>query len=227
MGRNLNRVAPRWLLILSICLLPFCSSAIGQALAGESCIAEVVSYSPDGERLPFKLVSMRLVMHKDIELLGNRVDGMRAVQEGSKIHFSGRSLIGMPDVELAFREPGGRMLRTRRPLPACGARVSVISFGLIVGRELSVIRAKGELAGCSSFGSEWWIKVVPLFGETGPQVEAFVERTGRFNLVLPPAPIRQCILVGRGKEIIKALAIDIHLEVEIDLGRIHVDGACR
>ena len=216
----------RWLIIL-LASVSIVLPLLGQAKSSQACVAEIVAYSPTGNRLPTELVSIRLVAHKEIELLGRRVDGM-LIQRGigTQILFSGRNLVEGPEVEITLRGATGRLTRARRVLPACGARVSIIDYGLLVGHELSGIRAKGELTGCSNFGTDWWVRAVPIFGEAGQQVEAVVESSGHFSLYLP-LPIRHCILIGRGKDVVKAQAIDILSARDIDLGRFSVEGPCR
>ena len=215
--------AARVVLLAAMALGHSCSSP---AQLSQQCEAETAVYSVLGARLPFTVTSVTLAAHPEVELMNRRVDGMLTNSQGSRIRFSERHLVGGPEVDVVLSGPGNGRVKLRTMLPACGSRLSVFDEKGIVSQELSEMHVKGRLSGCDLFRGDWWIMMTPMFGRVHPlRPEAVIEATGHFRLLLQPFPARHHVLVGKGKDLVKAFAVDVASTREMDLGEVQL-GKC-
>ncbi len=111
-------------------------------------------------------------------------------------------------------------------ITACQGRVSVEYGERDTGADVAWSVVNGQLRGCQLKG-DWWIRAMPMFGcHAGQSFEGYIDPTsGRFSFACSRGE-RHIVIVGRGKEPIKAVAVDVVAGGDNDMGVVDITGLC-
>lgn len=181
-----------------------------QEASESTCFTELMVYDPHGYKLPFVI--------SGVFAKGRREEGdVRQIKgtpygfgvKGARLSYSKRA-IGISTLELVLVGPRGENVRTEVNLLACRQRNSVQHGNLHDGADAAASRLSGRIAGCNMDG-DWWIKATPMFADNifARAYEGLVNSDGSFEIVANFWGGRHIIVVGKEREPIKALSMDI------------------
>jgi hypothetical protein len=214
-----------WLPCLAL-LLSLAPHARAQELQ-PPCIVDVPVYGPSGDPLPFKVVSVSPADGNTTNLLSVRRAGISTKNSDHTIFVSSKKLVGSP-IQVTLQDGKGLTISARFVVTSCRLRHSIFQGESETGADVSGIEVAGRLAGCN-FEGDWWVHAVPMFGGRNSSVfavEGYVQNDGTFSLVLENYGVRHLLVVGKGKQPIKALGFDVTSGRATNLGVIDISGAC-
>lgn len=198
-----------------------CLSCFAQGSLPE-CFVEITVYDEAGQRIDsFRITAVRH-WKEDPGIWWEEPapEGIRLAQ-GRGLYFR-RELLEPPSpisilIETQPQLRGGWM---RAVLSACRQQESM---ALPVAEDWG--RGRGRLIGCK-FDDRWWVRNESLLGATMPHQDAVEPSTGEFS-VLAMMWNRQLVVVGRGRDPVKAFAVNIPLGIrEPPLGDFDVSDSC-
>lgn len=207
-------------------ILLFFGCAYSACAAEKDCAIQFAVYDPAGNALDFRITRVSAEKGDKVNLL--RVDPKIMTAKGSVLLFSDRKILGR-SLEVLLEGPKGIKLSKIAVVTACRLRLPFF-FGVSdTGSDVNGIFVKGRLSGCS-FTGDWWVRGVPMFGGhegwADYPVDALVESDGTFSLVLGALGVRRILIVGHGKEPLKAVAVDVTQGRNSDVGVIELKGLC-
>lgn len=86
----------------------------------------------------------------------------------------------------------------------------------------------GHLSGCE-FTGDWWVRAMPMFGPPGEAwaYDGHIRSNGDFTLGGKMPGVRHMLVVGKGKQAIKVVALDVAVGItRNDAGNIELGGTC-
>jgi hypothetical protein len=84
----------------------------------------------------------------------------------------------------------------------------------------------GRIIGCELKGY-WWVRIVPMSrGAQEPVIVGTVQRDGMFSVSGIMIQSRYLLVVGKEKEPLKVLGIEVQPEKDNDIGAMNLSGEC-
>jgi hypothetical protein len=193
----------------------------------EPCVLDVPVYGPTGSKLAFKITRVTGEGNPSVNLLSVHGDGIKFSAAGDRLLFPkallGRSIV----ITLEDKDTKGGIVTRKLPLFACRQRTSS-RWGInqALG-DFSSLTIRGRLSGCT-FSGDWWIRAMPMFGAQDYQAvyDGFVQSDGSFWLTGSMSGERQLVVIGKGREPVKTVGIDVAEGKPIDMGVVDLSGYC-
>lgn len=204
-------------------LLLWISPATG---AQHGCVLELPVYDSVGNRLDFKVTRLSPEGNAQANLLSTNITGFSARVTGERVSFSDRSLIGR--VILATLEGTGRRKVVQRVfLMQCPQRVSIRYGESAAYGDFTYVTIRGHASGCRLDG-DWWVRAMPMFGwpSSPAALEGYIQPDGAISLSGQMTGERHIVVVGRDKQPVKTLAIDVVVGGKNDIGEVDLSGSC-
>jgi hypothetical protein len=206
-------------------LLLFCCTHSACA-AQKDCVIQFAVYDPAENSLDFRVTRVSAEKGGQVDLLQGSPKIFTV--QGNLLSFSDRRILGR-SLEIQLEGPKGAKLSRTAVVAACRLRFPIFYGVFDSGSDVNGIFVKGRVSGCS-FRGDWWVRSFPMFGGhegwADYPVDAFVESDGTFSLVLGALGVRRILVVGRGKEPLKAVAINVTQGKNSDVGVIELKGLC-
>lgn len=191
---------------------------------GSECGIDLPVYDPAGQLLPFTVTRVAPEQRSEMNLLESKPRLFDSAK--GRLMLLDKTLLGR--AFLVTLENGEHKTITHRiVLMQCSQRVS-LRFGVAEGYgDLEFQRIQGRLTGCQ-FG-DWWIRALPMFGASSPPaaIEGFIREDGTFSMSGAMSGERHIIVVGRGKEPIRAFGLNVNASRLNDAGSVDVSNGCR
>lgn len=210
-------------LLARILLLPVLSTFLYPTFAQNSCVVEIPVYDTHGDALSFQITRLSakdnlgfdlLTLHKVVESSGDRL----TVFDRSILRHT---------LVATLRNAQGNEITQELSILQCPQRVS-ISFGSSEEYgDLGFQTLRGRLSGCAFLG-DWWVRLVPMFGtslRTGI-AEGPVETSGAFSISAQLGGTRNILIVGKDKQPITAIGVNVTEGMTTDSGTINIAHNC-
>jgi hypothetical protein len=189
------------------------------------CVVDIPVYSPSGTILPFRVTEVNTSGEKTVNLLTEKNAGVKITNNGRTIVFSSERIISR-NIDVVLKSPTALTLTTRITVTSCRLRRSLFIGQSDVKADVTGIGLTGKLKGCS-FGGDWWVRAVPMFGGHDKDfvIDGYVNSSGEFWLVFAYS-VRHILIIGKGNDPVKVLAVDVLTDKRIDAGTIDLSGQC-
>lgn len=190
------------------------------------CYVDIPLYDARGNRLSYTVVAVTPEGEKTVDLLKFPQPQYRIVRSGERLYFSKEWVGGRP-IEVTLRTPMGEEV-VRIALMDCQQRTSIQTGRIETGLDSPVSTVRGRLTGCPIIG-DWWVSAMPMFhGQEYPLLhEGVVQPDGAFRIISSFEGRRHIIVVGKGKDPVKAFAADVVAGGgEVDVDTIDLSGSC-
>lgn len=207
-------------------------AVIGLAVAGAGaaqdlplCFLEVPVYDAQGNRLQAQISAVTFEGRSTSLLTAQ--DEYRVAVRGSMIYFP-KLLIGMRRLEITLTLDGRPRMKRRVALMTCEQRTSLQQGTRSTPYDVAWTTVSGRLTGCQLTG-DWWVLAAKMFGvQETPTVHDGIVRLsdGRFSIDSSFEGQRHVLVVGRGKQPIKTIAVDVVVGGKNELGDISLQGLC-
>ena len=194
------------------------------------CFVDLPVYDARGNRLAFNIVSAKqLEPPENVRSLGRDI---HIPENGSRLTFSKRAL--QSGFEITLKGPDNRQIKRQVELVACRQRTSLQFGELDSGGDAAGSTILGRITKCRLQG-DWWVRVMPMFGADwgnrphGPPVchDGHVRLTdGSFVITGAMRGERHILVVGRGRDTVKVVGIDVVAGGQNPLGDIDLTDAC-
>jgi hypothetical protein len=193
------------------------------------CILEIPVYSPTADRLPFKItrvIPTSVNGDEKFDLLSHKIDGITATAKGDRVFFSSKKIIGGA-LEVTLEGPGKARLATKLIMTGCRVRRELVLGSSDLGFDVSGVDVRARLAGCN-FKGDWWVRAMPMFSNTEKAgvSEGYVDVDGSIFLALGGLGERTILVIGKGKQPVKSIALDITVGKRHDFGSVDLSGLC-
>ena len=198
--------------------------SISGRLAADECPIDLPVYDPAGQMIPFTVTRVAPEHRSEMNLLESQprlFDNTKG-----RLLLLDKTLLGRA-VIVTLENAEHKTITNRIVLMQCPQRVS-LRFGVAEGYgDLEFQRIQGRLTGCQ-FG-DWWIRALPMFGASSPPaaIEGFIREDGTFSMSGAMSGERHIIVVGRGKEPIRAFGLNVNASRLNDAGSVDVSNGCR
>jgi hypothetical protein len=151
--------------------------------------------------------------------------GVKTAGDGRRIIFSSDRIVSR-EIEVTLQDPKGVTVKTNFVVSSCRLRRSLFVGQSDSGADVTGIDMTGQLIGCK-FEGDWWVRVVPMFGGHDKVfvIDGYVRPDGNFWLVFGYS-FRHLLVIGKGKEAIKVIGIDVNAGKKIDPVVIDLTGNC-
>lgn len=214
-----------WHLITTFVLFLLSAAASNAQEPAAPCVLEVPVYSPSGDLLPFRVTRVTPWKDKGRNLLSIGRVFKTTTANGYRIIFSSDRIVSR-EIEVTLEDPKGVTVKTHFVVPSCRLRISLFLGQSDTGTDITGIGMTGQLKGCK-FEGDWWVRAVPMFGghDRVFAVDGYVHSDGNFWLVFAYT-VRHVLIIGKGKEPIKTIALDVLSDKRINLGVIDLTGSC-
>lgn len=194
------------------------------------CVVEIPVYSATGERLPFSVAHVTPEGAEGphyVDMLATAIDGIKVTAMGDKVLFWSRRIVGARAIKITLTGPKGAQTSTTVTVTQCRQRTSLTYGQSDLGFDVAGMYATGQLAGCA-FSGDWWVRGLPMFGGGGSHAirDALVRRDGHFVIALPSNGVRHLFIIGKGKQPVRVIAMNMTIGERNDLGRIELGGFC-
>lgn len=193
-----------------------------------ACFVDLPVFDAKGDRqFDFEIVSVALDGNSNIDLLEATDLTYRVRASSSRIYFP-LALIGKRRIEVTLQNKSAVKIVRRVPLMSCQQRTSIRHGMSDTGAEVSTTTVKGRIVGCA-LDSSWWIQAFPMFGasETPVVHEGFVRYSdGEFLITSGFNGERHLLIVGKDKEPVMVLGIDIVRGGKNEVGNVNLRGPC-
>ncbi|MGA2436645.1 MAG: hypothetical protein ABSG25_15325 [Bryobacteraceae bacterium] len=189
------------------------------------CSVQLPAYDEIGNRIQLKITSVARDGMIHPNLLTTTGD-FHMMVHGQSLDFSSAALRHRIDV--TYITPDGKKLTTRLVLMACHQRASLEYGNLDSEADVIGSTITGRITGCKLNG-DWWIRAMPMFGQcTEGLVEGYIRQAdGMFQLDGNMWGDRHIIVIGKGKEPVKAFAVNVTVGgLHNDVGTIDLSGSC-
>jgi hypothetical protein len=217
--REISRIVS---VVCVLCIV--CQCACG--FQSSACYIDMPVYDATGNRLDFKISRVTPEGFETNLLTSSQAD-FRVANEGSRLYFP-KKLIGMRMIEVTLANETGQSVVCHTRLLSCQQRVSIEEGMVDKGLDVSGSTLTGHLTGCSFFG-DWWVQLVPMFGGTEyPQIHEGLVRSadGFFNITSNFRGERHILVVGKGKDTVRVVGVNLVSGSDNDAGRIDLTGSC-
>ena len=190
------------------------------------CAVEIPVYGPSGDRLSFQIESVSPKGNSNVNLLSIANDELRTTAKLDRISFSSRKVVGH-NFEVTLRGPNGAVIKTSFMIASCRLRWSLFYGESETGADVWGIGVTGQLKGCT-FDGDWWVRTVPAFGghEGANLLDGYVESDGKFQVIHEAYGVRHFLIVGKGKEPLKVIGLNVTAGKETQAGVIDLKGLC-
>jgi len=189
------------------------------------CVVEVPVYSPSGYLLPFRVTRVTPSQDKASDLLSIGRVFKTTTANGYRVIFSSDKIVSR-EIEVTLQDPKRVTVKTHFVVTSCRLRRSVFLGQSDTAADVTGIGMTGQLKGCK-FDGDWWVRAVPMFGGHDKVfvIDGYVHSDGNFWLVFGYG-VRHLLIIGKGKEPIKTIALDATGDKRIDAGIIDLNGLC-
>ena len=170
-----------------------------------------------------------------VELIGTNVD---LLQHSALLKFGSGKVYKLTFMEhkYAVRGPialflsvnGKKAIKKVVTIGGCPQRLSIVVDPGLLGPEDSVnMILVGKIKGCAITG-DWWVRVYPMFGleVTEASVEGTIKPDGGFVASGFMGGQRGLLIIGRGKQPIKVIGLDVYTGKTNQLGVIDLASSC-
>jgi hypothetical protein len=202
----------------ALMFLSLCDLGCGHPpLFGESCEVEIKAYSGFGDQVEFKILKL---VHSEskVDLLRHPeiVDFFPNNKSILRFKLPTYAFRGTFDLQLELRGQKAESIGLKRQthtisIGGCPQRVTLVVSGLMGPEDSVGTRVIGSVKGCK-FDGDWWVKLYPMFGteKTDAAVEGTIQANGSFSATGYMGGQRSLLIVGRGKDPLKMVALDIY-----------------
>ncbi|HKW65235.1 MAG TPA: hypothetical protein VJN89_21970 [Candidatus Acidoferrum sp.] len=190
------------------------------------CVVEIPVYGPSGDRLSFQIESVSPKGNSNVNLLSIANDELRTTAKLGRISFSSGKVVGH-DFEVTLRGPNGALIKTSFKVASCRLRWSLFYGTSETGADVWGIDVTGQLKGCT-FDGDWWVRTVPAFGghEGANLLDGNVESDGKFRIIIEEYGVRHFLIIGKGKEPLKVIGLNVTSGKHAEAGVIELKGLC-
>lgn len=201
-----------------------CCSVFGASKS--ACFADIPVYDAFGNKLPFVIASVFKAGEQqlgDLLQLQNQRYGLKAV--GPRLYYPEPAIGTLLEVKL--EGPNRVTTKTQVAIHACHQRSSVQFGRLDTGADVRTSTLNGHISGCNLVG-DWWIKATPMFGEYAEAgaYEGLIGSDGAFDITASMRGGRYIVVVGKGREPVKAFSAEVSIGGKNDAGIIDLRGFC-
>ncbi len=221
---SLLRGGPARILLAAVLpLLLRISPATG---AQRGCVLELPVYDSVGNRLDFKVTRLSPEGNAQTNLLSTSIPGFNVRVAAERVSFSDRSLLGR--VILATLEGAGRRKVVQRVfLMQCPQRVSIRYGESEAYGDFTYVTIRGHASGCR-FDGDWWVRAMPMFGAPSSPgaLEGYIQSDGAISLSGQMSGERHIVVIGRDKQPVKTLAIDVVVGGKNAIGEVDLSSSC-
>ena len=190
------------------------------------CVVEIPVYGPSGDRLSFQIESVSPQGNANVNLLSVTNNELKTTAKLDRIAFSSGKIVGR-SIEVTLRGPNSAVIKTSFMVASCRLRWSLFYGKSETGADVWGIGVTGQLKGCN-FDGDWWVRAVPAFGghDGANLIDGYVEGDGKFWLVLGNYGVRHFLVIGKGKEPIKVMGLNVTAGKAAQAGVINLKGLC-
>jgi hypothetical protein len=187
-------------------------------------------YDASGERLSFRISAVTPEGEGGVDLLRTHEREYRVVAKGEKLYFP-NLFIGQRRLQLVLENGEGRKITTYVGITHCQQRTSVEYGGArdstLGTGDVAYSMVGGRLTGCKLMG-DWWVRAMPMFGgQDSPIIyEGFIRRDDGVFSIASSHGERHIIVIGKGKQPVKALAFDVVEGGRNEIGVVDLVGSC-
>jgi hypothetical protein len=220
---------------LAICWILLVVVLPGTGCAGTpaaECSIYLPVYDPHGNHLPFRITAAKVDIKDGIDLLTTSDPKRRVRADGETLYFP--KTLHTP-LRVTLEGPQGAITYGSIGLTGCKLTNSLRYGQLDSGLDVAWSTIGGKLSGCR-FTGDWWIRAAPMFGDaqTSLAFEGNVEPDGTFTIDGGMPGVRHIVVVGKGKEPVKAFAVDVTVGGKMhepmsrinNAGNIDLSGSC-
>jgi hypothetical protein len=199
----------------------------GSARANQSeepCVLEVPVYGPTGNKLDFKITGILDEPDSHVTPLPSPANGVKFGAVGNRFFFP-KPMLGR-SISIRLEDTTHNAVTVKIPLFDCRQRTSARwGFSYSSNADVWALTVKGRLAGCQLSG-DWWIRVMPMFGYPAEVNEGVVQPNGSFSLTASLFGERYLLVIGKGREPVKTIGIDVAAGRTNDIGTVDLGGHC-
>lgn len=190
------------------------------------CVLMVPVYGPFGDRLPFRITRVSPEENRNLNLLSAERNGFKLTGNGDTILFPTTEIVGRA-IEVTLEGPKGAVVTSKMVVTSCRLRRSLFFGQSDKGLDVSGLTITGRLSGCR-FAGDWWVRAAPMFGghERVHVVDGYVQSDGAFYLILGAYGVRHLLIIGKNKQPIKVVGIDMTIGKVTNVGAINLGGQC-
>lgn len=193
----------------------------------EECFVDMPLFDARGSRLSYNIIGVSSG-EPPLDLLTASDPRIRVRPAGTRLYFP-RYLIGRLPLVVTTKGNHGKSSH-KIVLTWCAQRTSLRhGWQEVGGGDVGNSLVKGKLTGCV-LSDEWWIRAAPMFGGPSDHMrvfEGFIDpKTKEFVMNAPIQGERYLIIVGRRKEPVEVLGVDLVHGAVNDLGKLDVSSGC-
>jgi len=193
-----------------------------------ACFVELPVYDATGNRVDFDVVSVSVGNEsgKTFDLLTTEHPEVRVAARGNRVYFP-KGLIGGRRYTIGLENAGGDRAVTRVALLECQQRTPVPYGVSETGADVGWSTMSGHLSGCPLVG-DWWVRAMPMFGGQ----DLLSSSTGYLNpedgafWLMFDRGIRHIVIIGKGKNPVRTLGVNVLEGGKNDLGTIDLSKDC-
>jgi hypothetical protein len=222
-----SRYASLLRFVLSSTVVPLVLSAVSCAQHTGSCAVTFELYDARGNAQSFEILAVKPTSEpedqrfaRDIDLLKPNITGYRFVAKGNRLQFP-REFLAQRPVEITFHVEKSNKLKQQIFLHSCNQRATVVGGEQYANGTAAWSHVSGKIVGCRE---ALWIRATPMFGDPASSFafDGHVNANGEFSVAVNRG-VRHLLIVGTGKQPLKAVAIDVvnggrNLVGEVDVG---------
>lgn len=211
---------------LRVLFLACLSDGPSAADVGLPCSVEFPAYDANGERIEIVVVSAKQLGRSGPDLLKS-TGPIRARAVNGRLEIP-KEFVGSIALDLRLMKADGVVFSRQVEIGDCQQRSSVQHGTNDSGVDVLGTKITGTLAGCR-LTDQWWIRLLPMFGQSDPAPihDANIRASdGRFWLTGSLRGERMILVVGKGKDPVKALGVTVVRGRDSDVGVINIAGGC-
>lgn len=212
----------------SVLLIMACAACL--VGAEPACVVDFPVYDATGNRLDFKVTRVSPVDDDSLNLLQMQLPKPYGTAvTGSRVAFilpDPREIMGRA-VVVTLANSDGVTLTTRGVIMRCPQRMSVRYGEAEALGDLAWVTATGRATGCR-FEGDWWVRAMPMFGTSlGAWVaEGQIGADGSFTISGGMKGERHIVVLGKGKQPVRAVGIDITVGGTNNIGTVDLSDFC-
>ena len=202
-------------------------AATSQSLAA-SCQVELKVFNGYGDPLEFT-ISRVVPSGRSIDLL-TYPDFLNFAPTNKHILvFSKETYAFRSPLDLFLRTSGQKLLSKHTvSVTNCPQRITIVTDSLVGPNDSVGTLVFGKIQGCKITG-DWWVRVYPMFGseKTDAAVEGTVQKDGSFQASGYMGGQRSLLIVGRGKEPVEVIGLNIYTGKINQIGTVDLTNRCK
>ena len=203
-------------------------AATSQSLSAASCQVELVVLNGYGDPLEFT-VSRVVPSGRSIDLLTHPDLLNFAPTNKHILVFYKDTYAFLSPLDLFLRTSGQKLLSKHTvSVTNCPQRITIVTDSLVGPNDSVGTLVFGKIQGCKITG-DWWVRVYPMFGseKTDAAVEGTVQKDGSFQASGYMGGQRSLLIVGRGKEPVEVIGLNIYTGKINQIGTVDLTNRCK